>query len=86
MSILEYSVKPFSLGEAFVIEQDRVRVLFAQYKSIPGGGGAFGAVIIDNALRRAACAAISGDPVAIMRSYNELKEFPGANIVQGTNP
>lgn len=61
-----------SVGEQFPLEQARVRELLTQYKAI-GPAGTFGAIHIENALRRADQAAISGDVVAILRSYEELK-------------
>lgn len=60
-----------SVGEAFPDEQARVRELLALYKTIPTG--MFGAAMIEQILRRADEAAISGDIVAIIRSYEELK-------------
>lgn len=69
----EYEVRPTSVGEQFPLEQARVRELLTVYKSI-GPAGAFGAHMIEQALRRADQAAISGDVVAILRSYRELKE------------
>lgn len=61
-----------SVGELFPIEQSRVRELLGEYKKI-GTAGTFGAVMIEGVLRRADQAAISGDPVAILRSFEELK-------------
>lgn len=69
----EYEVRPTSVGEQFPLEQARVRELLTQYKAI-GPAGMFGAAMIEQALRRADQAAISGDVVAILRSYQELKE------------
>lgn len=63
--------KQASVGELFPKEQARVRELLGVYKSIPTGG--FGAIMLEQVLRRADEAAISGDPVAILRSYEELK-------------
>jgi hypothetical protein len=68
----EYEVRPTSVGEQFPLEQARVRELLTAYKQI-GPAGAFGALMIEQALRRADQAAISGDVVAILRSYEELK-------------
>lgn len=61
-----------SVGEDFPKEQARVRELLNEYKSI-GPPGAFGAIMIEQALSRAERAAISGDIVAIIRAYEELK-------------
>lgn len=60
-----------SLGIEFPKEQARVRELLGAYKLIPTG--AFGAAMIEQVLKRADEAAISGDVVAILRSYEELK-------------
>lgn len=62
-----------SIGEDFPKEQARVRELLGVYKSI-GPAGAFGAAMIERTLQRAEQAAISGDIVAVLRSYKELKE------------
>jgi hypothetical protein len=61
-----------SVGEQFPIEQARVRKLLGQYREI-GPAGTFGAMMIEQALQRADAAAISGDVIAILRSYEELK-------------
>ncbi|HBJ75258.1 MAG TPA: hypothetical protein DDY86_07085 [Syntrophaceae bacterium] len=57
-----------TIGEDFPREQRRVRELLAVYQSI-GPNGAFGAAMIEQTLSRAEAAAISGDMVAIVRSY-----------------
>jgi hypothetical protein len=61
-----------SIGEDFPNEQVRVRKLLGQYKEI-GPAGAFGAMMIEQVLQRADAAAISGDVIQILRSYEELK-------------
>lgn len=68
----EYEVRPTSVGEDFPREQARVRELLGVYKQI-GPAGMFGAAMIEQALQRADQAAISGDVVAVLRSYQELK-------------
>lgn len=60
-----------SLAEAFPAEQERVRDLLSVYETIPTGG--FGAMMIRDVLKRAEQAAASGDVVAMLRSYEELK-------------
>lgn len=60
-----------SVGEEFPKEQERVRELLSVYKTIPTGG--FGAAMIEQVLKRADEAAISGDAIAILRAYEELK-------------
>ncbi len=61
-----------SLGEQLPKEQARARELLAQYREI-GPAGAFGAAMIEQALQRAAQAVMSGDVVAMLRAYEELK-------------
>lgn len=65
-----------SVGEEFPKEQARVRELLGEYKAI-GPAGAFGALIIEQTLQRAEKAAISGDIIAILQSYEELKSCTG---------
>jgi hypothetical protein len=62
-----------SVGEEFPKEQERVRQLLAQYMAI-GPAGFFGRTMINAVLQRAEKAAISGDLIAILRSYKELKD------------
>lgn len=62
-----------SLGEDFPNEQARVRELLGLYKSL-GPNGAFGALMIEQVLQRADQAAISGDVIAMIQSYQEMKE------------
>lgn len=61
-----------SVGEEFPKEQERVRELLLAYEKI-GPAGTFGAAMLRQALARADQAAISGDLVSIIRSYEELK-------------
>lgn len=61
-----------TVGEDFPREQARARELLEQYQKI-GAAGAFGAMMIKQALARADEAAISGDVVKILASYQELK-------------
>lgn len=62
-----------SLADALPIEQARVRELLVAYKQI-GPAGAFGAAMIELTLKRADQAVMSGDVVAMLRSYEELKD------------
>lgn len=64
--------EPFTLAEALPAEQARCRELLIAYKEI-GPVGAFGYTMIEAALKRADQAVMSGDPVAMLRSYEELK-------------
>lgn len=63
-----------SLGEEFPKEQARVRALLKCYQEI-GPAGTFGAMMIELALQRADQAAVSGDTLAMLQSYEELKGF-----------
>ena len=60
-----------SLAQDFPKEQQRVRELLEVYNPIPTG--AFGATMLRQALTRAEQAAASGDVIAMLRSYEELK-------------
>jgi hypothetical protein len=65
-----------SLGEEFPKEQARVRRLLRAYQAI-GAAGTLGSILIEETLRRADQAAIQGDVVAMLRSYEELKGCTG---------
>jgi hypothetical protein len=62
-----------SVGEEYPKEQARVREILGHYKEI-GPAGAFGAAWIEDVLRRADAAAISGDVLAVLRSFEEMRE------------
>lgn len=64
----------YALPRAFSLEQERVRELLGVYKEI-GPAGTFGAMMIEDALRRADRAAVEGDVVAMIQSYKELQEL-----------
>lgn len=68
--------EPLSVGHALPVEQARVRGLIAEYRAI-GPAGMIGATLMEAALQRADEAAISGDVLAILRSYEELKGITG---------
>lgn len=63
-----------SLAEAFPREQQRLRDLIQAYRDLPGGVGAFGALMIEQTLQAADRAAASGDVVAMIRSYQAMQE------------
>jgi hypothetical protein len=65
---------PSSLGEAFPLEQARCRELLEQYRSI-GPNGLFGAMGIEDVLRRADRAAIEGNVVEMIRLYEEMRDL-----------
>lgn len=62
-----------TLAEGLPAEQQRVRELLPLYDAVPAG--AFAAAIMRAALTRAEQAAASGDVIAMLRSYEELKGF-----------
>lgn len=63
-----------SVGEDLPVQQARVRKIQERAKNL-GAAGQFLVFMCEQALRRAEQAAVSGDIVEIVRSYNELKEF-----------
>ena len=63
-----------TLVEALPKAQQHARELLRQYQDI-GLAGAFGALVITQALGRADAAAASGDVVAMIRSLKELREL-----------
>lgn len=62
-----------TLGEALPLEQQRVRELIPLYAAIPTGG--FAIAMMQQALTNAERAVASGDILAIMQAYEELKTF-----------
>jgi hypothetical protein len=66
---------PDSLGEALPREMARVRdKLMPQYLAI-GPAGQFALFFMRKALDEATKALAEGDVIAMMRAYNDLKEF-----------
>ncbi|SEM32946.1 hypothetical protein SAMN04489760_110114 [Syntrophus gentianae] len=63
-----------SLGEALPKQQARVREILGHNKAI-GTPGIFGTLMIEHSLREADKAVISGDPVAMLRAYEDLKNI-----------
>ena len=61
-----------SLGEDFPRQQARCRVVLASYRAL-GPSGAFGATMIEQSLAAADEAASSGDVIAMIRAYQDLK-------------
>lgn len=62
-----------SLAEEILAEQERNRRLLETYIEI-GPAGTFGAMMLRDLLARTERAVMSGDVVAMMRCYEELKE------------
>jgi hypothetical protein len=63
-----------TLGDALPKEMARVREVLGYYKEI-GPAGMFGATMIEQSLRTADEAVMSGDVVAMMRAYEDLKSI-----------
>ena len=61
-----------TLAEALPKEQTRVRRVLGYYKEI-GPAGAFGAMMIEQSLRAADQAVMSGDTVAMLRALKDLQ-------------
>jgi hypothetical protein len=61
-----------TVGDDFPRQQARVRELVGAYRAI-GPAGSFGAVMLEQTLQRADRAMASGDLVAILQSYEELR-------------
>ena len=62
-----------SLGEAIPEQRARVRELLVFAHEI-GPAGTFAAMVYESALRHADKAVISGDPVEMIRAFQELKD------------
>lgn len=65
---------PQNLAEALPQECARVREVLGFYKAI-GPAGMVGAAFIEQDLREADRAMVSGDVVAMIRAYKKLKEI-----------
>ena len=63
-----------SLAEQYPKEQARVREVLGYYKEI-GPAGIFGAMMIEQTLRKADEAALSGDIVQMLAVFQEMKEI-----------
>ncbi len=62
-----------SVGSEFPIEMRRVRHLKEQYRDLPEGAGAYGALTLEHVLQRAEEAQASGDIIRILQAFTELK-------------
>jgi hypothetical protein len=63
-----------TLGEAYPIQQARVREILRYYKEI-GPPGLFGAAMIEDLLKRADRAVIEQDVVKMISIFEEMKEI-----------
>lgn len=62
-----------NLGVEYPKMQAHCREVLAQYREI-GPTGIFGAMMIENLLRRADAAVVEGDVVAMLRIYQEMQD------------
>jgi hypothetical protein len=67
------SEKIDTLGDAFPREQQRLRDLIKIYRDLPDGVGTFGAIMIEQVLKEADAAAISGDVVRMLIAFEKMK-------------
>lgn len=63
-----------SVGEAFPMQQARIRECLQNGREI-GPAGAFYCMVAEDLLRRADAAAMSGDITLILSVYQEMLEF-----------
>jgi molybdopterin converting factor small subunit len=65
-----------SLGDALPKQQARVRELIIQYRDPElGGSGVFAAAMMEQSLKQADAAVMSGDVIAMIAAFNDLKEY-----------
>ena len=65
-----------TLGESLPKEQARVRELILQYRDpLLNGAGNLAALLMEQSLRASDQAVISGDVVAMIRAYEDLKGY-----------
>ena len=76
MEKLTDELQSSTLADALPKEMARVQEVLGHYKEI-GPAGMFGAALIEQDLRNADSAIISGDIVAMIRAFKALKEIKG---------
>lgn len=64
-----------NLMDGIFTEMNRARNLRNEYDNLPGGVGVFGSMMITQAIERAELSIRNNDVVAMLNSYNELKEL-----------
>lgn len=65
-----------TLGDALLLECARVRKLITQYRDpIMNGGGEIAALMMEQSLAVADYAMVSGDVIAMIRAYEDLKGY-----------
>lgn len=70
------STEPETLADALPKEMARVREVLGRYREI-GPAGMFGAAMIEQDLRNADRAVMSGDVIAMLRSLETLRGITG---------
>jgi len=65
---------PLSLADSLPKQQQRVRALMDEYRSI-GPAGTFALAMMEQALRRAETASAAGDIAEMIRAHEELRGF-----------
>lgn len=63
-----------TVGEDFPVQQERCRTILGYAKELPPESGFFMVAMLEDLLKRADRAAISGDIVEQLRVYQEMKE------------
>lgn len=63
-----------SLASAYPAEQQRLRDLLARYRA-QGEAGMFGAMNLENLLRKADRAAVSGDVIEMLEVFVEMERW-----------
>ena len=63
--------------DGILAEIDRVRELITEYESLPGGAGAFGAMMMKQSIERGKRAISSGDAIEALRAYADLQGHTG---------
>lgn len=65
--------EPKNLMDGLFDEMNRVRELIKEYKQLPNGAGFFGAVIMQENIKRAEQAIRNNDVIEMLREYESLK-------------
>lgn len=66
-----------NLIDGLLKEINRVRELIKEYESLPDNAGFFGASMMKNSIANAEKAIASGDVVAELKAYQDLKDCTG---------
>ena len=66
-----------TFGDDYLLQQERCRTILGYAKELPRESGFFMVAMLEDLLRRADCAAIEGDIVAMIPLYREMKDIQG---------